>query len=221
MKELRDKFLLWAEESTRNTFIALGVALATLVIIVFLVVILFEKVIEPILVILAFIVFLFHDKIYEMLKKPVQLTDDISQDTCMQFILEVMTELCSRIFILKPFGIDSLHFKVKQKSPFFGFGFTAAMSGDSVFDDVSIAEIKHTLQERITERLYYGNANGIPYSIFGNSPSLIITDVKVGGNRYVYECVWVDNQAALDYVCSRANIGGGSATQIQANDDLF
>jgi hypothetical protein len=201
--------------------IALLIILAILSFIVFLSVILWENVIFPILGVVAILVIFFGEHITVMFKKPIQPIVNVSQDNCVQFILEVMTEMYSRIYILKPFGIENLHFKIKQQAPFFCFVFSATMAGDSVFDDVSIAEIKYIIQERITERLYYGNANGIPYSIHGDCVSLVITDVKVAGNRYNYECVWVNNQAALDYVISRNNNGGDSVSQIPPNDDTF
>jgi len=180
---------------------------------------LWENVIFPILGIVAILACLFHDKIEKLFDKPTQ--PIVNEKKCMQFILEVMTELHSRIYILKPFGVENLHFNIKQKTPFFDFTFTANMAGDSVFDDVSLAEIRHIIQERITERLNHGNACGIPKSVHNNSPSLVITDVRVAGNRYIYECVFVDNQAALKYVNSRNSGGNDSVSQIQASDDIF
>jgi hypothetical protein len=158
--------------------------------------------------------------VYDWLRKPTLPTVPLDITACKVFILVIITEMYLRLRILKPFGEESLRFAQKQLQPCFIFSFEVEMSEGAAFDEASIAEMKAVIQGRINERLFCGKSFGIPYVVFGGCPSLVITDISVAGNKYIFEVVWVNCKEALDYVNSRMNTGENSHAA-QPYDDLW
>jgi|GEM_PF-5352919 len=141
---------------------------------------------------------------------------------CKELLLNVMSEVTPQIQIIKPFGVDSMHFADKFKPFFYAFTFDVFMDKNAPADDVSLAENRFIVQERIEDKLKNDeNCEIIPNS-YNGMVSLQITSVNVVGKKYKYECVWVDNQEAYDFVCKRLNTDGRDCNaNTPPNDDIF